>query len=432
VLTETPGFGTVTVPDPGDNRTAASVDGALQELANRTRYTYNGARTGQWDAMRTYSGLTAAGDVSTDDTAALAAGIAACAAGGGGDFCISKPHRITDELSIPSSVNLIGMNHSAGLFIDHGTRKTIKLISGTYPLSASRIEGLIFGALQNNSGSMIYNDAGTAARVIVKDCFFGFDSHSQGRAVQTLGNTHVELLNNFYNVFGGDYIACSGSFTELIIRGGTFLLPASAYASVLIDTLNANARVSVSDVFFNGEAVTAGGGPIVFSPTSGYLVYSGNHFKGSVAANMTVLAAGVGAQVVEGPNTYAPTVTQYAPGTTIADGSSLSPYVKWFRASGIGATYTWPDHVETLELEGAGATPTITLPTAAYAGMRRRLVIRNASGGAWGSIIFSPSAPLLTGIPGVALANGQSAAFDLQVLRVAAGSPGWTVTHQGP
>jgi hypothetical protein len=295
------------------------------------------------------------------------------------------------------------------------------------------IEGLLFGALQNNTGSVIYNDT-TAAHFEVRNCLLGFDSKSQGILLEIIADSQVDVVGGRFQPWVAQAIRTNTAGASLGVNGVRFQLPASAYSSAVIALGGlGNSRTRIVGCEFDGRAITAGAAPAAISITGGYLTFGENIFRGSSFALLTGLNAGTGNAVIsEGHNTYEDSTTiPYGAGSVaLANGSSLSVPRKLLRVAGAGTSVTWPDDVETLEVEGTSTLPTIVMPANLYTGRRARLVIKNATGSPWGGpVVFSPVLPIVpifaVSAPS-ALPAGQTMAYDFEVT-TSYGPQIWTV-----
>lgn len=432
-LTEVSTFdANVTVPQPGDLRKAASVVLFAQQLADRTRYLLNRTRGGFFDVSR--SPYSAVGNGVADDTSALQDAIDDAAAANGGDVFLSALHRTTAALIIPPGVNLVGVpGGKSSIAIDHATAKTLSFTSGTNAAQYSVVSGIYFSALQDNSGAVIYNDGATVAKVLVENCSFGGSSHSKGIALDFNGNSGLHVRDCEFIAHGGiDVVHHNGAFGWIALESNRFVVPAIGYSSLLVACNGANLRGNFEGNIFNAESAI-GGTMNALNLTAGFYTYSGNHFKGSVAATLIALSAPSGAaHIREGSNTYGAAATAYDPAMVLLDDESRLNITKLARTAGGGTTFTWPNDVETLEFEGAAAVPTFALPLLFHKGRKIRLLIRNASGSAWGAIGLTGAA-FLSNIPAMNLANGESGIIDLEVATVVPpNAPIWTVTHRGP
>lgn len=432
VVTESDLFAaTMQRPNNGELADATSLLTPIQVLANSRRYLYNRVRALRFDVS--LSPYNAAGNGSTDDTAAIQAALNDASGAGGGGVFLPGNHRLTGRLVGPPAVRIYGTPGVSILAMDHASEPILAFTSGTWANQPSIVDGLYFTAQQDNTGAALFNDAATAAQVIAHNCYFGAASHVLGRAVDFSGDSDLVLHDNYLTPrISTSIVRYNGGAGIVEAHGNRLIAPTAAVIAAAFALSGANMRAMISRNFFDYTRVTVGGTPIGLTVTSGYAAATCNQFKGSVAAFLTAFVAGTGAAMLrESGNVFTPnTVIPYGAAMSLGEGSSVD-VTKHQRATGVGTTFTWPDDVQTLELEGSGTVPLITLPSQIHTGRRIRLLIKNASGSTWGAIVFTPTPFILSGLTGIALNNGETTVFDLEVASLG-GAPNWTIAHQSP
>lgn len=113
----------------------------------------------------------AEGDGVTDDLTALAAAVSAADAAGGGIVLFPQgTYRITNTLTVPEGVSLVGVGIGVSIVtLDHATQDIVSFSAGTGAHSA--VTGLSFAAAQANSNSSWFNFQGDT-RVRLSSCEF--------------------------------------------------------------------------------------------------------------------------------------------------------------------------------------------------------------------------------------------------------------------
>lgn len=146
---------TVDVPDPGDNRSAASVDGFAQQLANRTRYLLNHSRSGQIDITRTPYGADPTG--ASVATIPIQNAINDAAVSGAVVFVPPGVYQ-HGALTIPDGVSIEGIPNRSFLMFNHASANDL-VFTGSNDGTPSVISDIRFISNSTSAGFFVVNNA---------------------------------------------------------------------------------------------------------------------------------------------------------------------------------------------------------------------------------------------------------------------------------
>ena len=420
----------VTVPQPGDLRKAASVVLFAQQLADRTRYLYTTSRGGFFDVNRYGADPTAL----VDARAAIQNAIDDAAAANGGDVVLPGRYYLNGALVVPPRVNLIGVPGLTLLQQRNTTARTLSFTSGTANAQPNVIYGIGFWTPTGaSSGSVIYNDAATVARICVLNCSFNEQSTSLGICVELNGaRSQATIAKCQFINRGTALIDNLGVGADVTVLGCEFVWDSAVTSGVCVRNNNAAARTIVNANVFDGRDLGAGAGGADVVAASGYLAATGNVHRNAVATAHYAYSFGSSSIVTERGNSVDATagLRKYDPGSVAAYGSSIDPGLSR-AATTAGGAVSLPHGLDHYELVSPNTTPpTLVVPDMYARGQRMRLQIKNGSASLWSTApAFSGSnfgSFLASGAPANVAAGG-IVTYEITVSDIT-GSTKWNVT----
>lgn len=361
------------------------------ETANDSDFLKALYRLGHWAR-----GWGAAGDDSTDDTAALQAGLDAVSALGSGrqQFHLwpGAIYRHTG-LTKPANVDIIG--HGAQLKITHATNHGLTISAGSH---AQQVKDVVFSAGVANTGSSVFMSSVGTIRLTIDDCTFGASSGCNGKFIEASVQELYLVCNR--NVFTG--------------RANATQIDASAIAG---DVRLIDSRHTIPATY--SSAILKLGRQETWIDRNWFII--GNHSSGSLAcieidyavsvvhlddttfanqssdpADAVAIKWGANAcTILESNSHFVGDVTPYDGSVVLAEGSSLD-----LRAHGSDVstdeTYTLPDDFRAFALSGDFATYPVllTMPTMRFPGQSYDLQIYNSDGDVdWEYVLINALGP---------------------------------------
>lgn len=338
----------------------------------------------------------AAGNGTTDDTAAIQAAITAATVSGGTVVFPPGTYRFTATLSMATNVNLQGVGAAASVLkLDHATNHGITWTSATAS-QKSVIAGLGFIRAVAGSGVFVMVDARANLRVLIDECTLdGFTFNCTSRLVGGQSGGYAGMSLEIYRsqlLLGtGDGVALGSGTMRLVacrLRGTT-----GAFAGTFVQQLGTDGLcVALND--FDASPVASGAFNYLFNTRQ-----SANGQLGIVVANAFVSPTGgtgtVGlSDAAEVGNAAGSAVlfTADVDGTaTYSYSSELGRERTYRRVASVVGAYTMPDgDGTTVFSQNFAGNCVMTTPTF-YPGRRGRLYVHNQDG-TNRSLVFTASA----------------------------------------
>jgi hypothetical protein len=332
----------------------------------------------------------AVGDGVVNDQAGIQAALAAAVAAGGGIVFFPKgTYLISTAMAWDNRVAMMGVGQGVSIITTSSAAnaRMVTFTSGSAQASPVVISGLTFQSTQTNSGEIIYSSV--TLNLLVEKCHLGGTVTSTGTLISLAGASTLRVANSRLTINSTAGTAIVNAVTARVIITGTLVVPANAaYTGSALKLTGSNTLSAVELDFSAVGTVPAYGielqsadddvritGTTIFSTTS-YPSYGLRLFQ-----DAQVYAAGN--QLAGFSGIYSIAGTGFlAPGSHL-EMSGVS------RVTGTGTSHTIPDSVSAATYRLTGTTPGVTMPKPYFIGQRLTIMVSNASGAPWGTIVFS-------------------------------------------
>lgn len=333
----------------------------------------------------------------TDTTTALQAAVDALA-GDGTLVLIGGTYKITNKITIQKGVSIKCVG-AVYLMMDHASHNWLEYPPGTADVNAHGtsqpdvVEGLYFGALQDNTGVAIY--VTTSANVIFRGCGFNVHAgtkHIKGQFYLSTVDCKIDFVKA-QALFIGDNNNFENDTGRLHLSGVDFTTT-SGFNSRMVENLGAGELTIDGGSRFDCGNSSGGACSLIYlSGVSSATIDDCVFLDGDGNSNHAIEFID-GIQINMGDAVSFRNIIPYVATGLTARGSKLTtlPVIKVDLGS--GSTYLLDRAYSSIWLEcSAASAPNLTLSDALYIGQTLDVFIQNKHGsGSWsGAPTFSPA-----------------------------------------
>ncbi len=372
-----------------------------------------------------------------DSTAAIQAANDAAETTGGWVWFPPGSYKHNSTLFGSPGVSWRGVANATFININHATLPQLVFNQGASGKLATTFEGLSFGALVDNTGNAVFNDAGNMVRVTFRNCAWN----------ETMTGSSPLLKGKLLSLTGPgsqfEYHECTiieKGTTNAVFQLNSNLARLRLYNCTMVQSIAAAFQlVAVEDgtfetygTYYDATLHTGSSACLRFVSVGDYHIVHGNTFR-TLTSSGPAMVFESGVHVTETGSTFA-TINPYAVNGLLAEGSELSlgrALSTTSSATGnVQCSHGYRAQSFKLTSTHSGLGPSMLLPDIYFIGQEYEVTVWNNSGSTWtNGVAFDAG----VGDGAGNTTNGQARAFRFRAMDVKdTGTPMWVMMSDPP